>query len=237
MSDESIFDLNTSGTPEDIKPATEAPSIPQELVELVGEGKKYRSIEDALKSVPHAQSHIKKLEEELKQMQEELTKRKTAEELLDSFKSVSPQKEETPPVGLNQDDLVRTVEAVLTKAEQKKTEQTNINSVINTFNQMYGEKGAEMYKKVAEESGLPVTSLNKLAASSPAAVFKLAGIDGKSKESVPGKPSSSVNTQGLPSTQSQQTLSAKLPKGATTKDLVNAWKNAGETVKKNLGIN
>ncbi len=32
--------------------------IPTEAAELVGDGKKYQSVEDALKSVPHAQKHI-----------------------------------------------------------------------------------------------------------------------------------------------------------------------------------
>ena len=35
--------------------------IPTEAAELVGDGKKYSSVEDALKSVPHAQKHIQTL--------------------------------------------------------------------------------------------------------------------------------------------------------------------------------
>ena len=66
--------------------------IPTEAVELVGEGKKYSSVEDALKSVPHAQKHIQTLESELATLKEELSKRKTTEELLDEIKSgIQPQ--------------------------------------------------------------------------------------------------------------------------------------------------
>ena len=61
--------------------------IPTEASELVGSGKKYTSVEDALKSVPHAQKHIQTLESELATLKEELTKRRTTEELLDEIKS------------------------------------------------------------------------------------------------------------------------------------------------------
>jgi hypothetical protein len=46
--------------------------IPTEVQSLVGEGKKYQSPEDALKSVPHAQKHIETLESELAEAREEL---------------------------------------------------------------------------------------------------------------------------------------------------------------------
>ena len=57
--------------------------IPTEAQDLVGEGKKYSSAEEALRSVPHAQQHIKTLEEEMAELKEELSKRKTTQELLD----------------------------------------------------------------------------------------------------------------------------------------------------------
>ena len=74
---------------------------------------------------------------------------------------------------------------------------------------------------------MPVEQLNTLAVTSPEAVLKLAGIK---KPVNLGKPTSTVNTQGSFS-QPQGELSAKVPKGASTKDLVNAWKIAGEKVK------
>ena len=80
---ETIFD---QATPDVVE--TQQNAIPTELAEFVGEGKKYQTVEDALKSIPHAQSHIQKLEEEMKQAREELAKRKAAEELLEE--SCSP---------------------------------------------------------------------------------------------------------------------------------------------------
>ncbi len=66
--------------------------IPTEAADFVGDGKKYNSVEDALKSVPHAQKHIQTLESELAAAREELAKRRTTEELLDEIKSgIQPQ--------------------------------------------------------------------------------------------------------------------------------------------------
>ncbi len=61
--------------------------LPPEVLEFVGEGKKYSNPVDALKSVPHAQKHISTLEAELAQTKTELEKRRTAEELLNEIKS------------------------------------------------------------------------------------------------------------------------------------------------------
>src|SRR6056300_1950642 len=84
--------------------------IPTEAQDFVGEGKKYKSAEDALRSVPHAQEHIKTLEDEMAQLKEELTKRKTAAELLDEMKSGIQPTEETPHgVEFDQDRLMQLV--------------------------------------------------------------------------------------------------------------------------------
>lgn len=207
--------------------------IPTEAAELVGDGKKYSSIEDALKSVPHAQKHIQTLESELAAAREELTKRKTTEELLDEIKSgIQPQ---GTPAGteFDQDKLLQLVDQTLEYKEKQKSAKTNAESVASKFTEKYGQKAEEVYNTVARESGLTVQQLNSLAASSPKIVLKLAGLEGVSAPVV-GKPNSSVNTEALNKTVDPNTLSARVKQGATTKDLVNAWKIAGEKVKLNL---
>ena len=225
MSDESIFSTDP------VEPVVQNPptgiSLPQEVAELVGEGKKYKSAEDALKSIPHAQSHISKLEEEMAQMREELAKRKAAEELLEEFKA-NGFKQEPTTVKSEPVDIESVVAKVLSQKEQQALAQSNQKQVVQAFDGKYGEKGEEMYIKLAEDAGMSVAELNLLAARSPKALFKLAGFE--QKESIPSKTQSSVNTEGFQSTSSTN-LSAKVPKGATTKDVVQAWRNAGEKVK------
>ena len=224
---ESIFSEEPPVLP--VVPPVSAPSLPQEVVEFVGAGKKYSSVEEALKSVPHAQKHILTLEQELANAKDELAKRKTTEELLEDIKSSVPTY--TPPVQaeITQDKLNATVEEILNRKTAQQKAANNINIVTSTFSENYGDKAEEIFNTIAVESGLTVQQLNTLAASSPMAVLKLAGLE-KKQESTPVKTNSSVNTQALRPTASTPT-SARVPQGATTKDLVNAWRIAGEKVK------
>lgn len=202
--------------------------IPTEAQEFVGEGKKYKSAEDALKSVPHAQEHIRTLETELAQVKEELTKRRTAEELLDEIKSGSQQENTTQQAELDTDSLEQLVNQTLTKREQQATAKQNASSVANKFTEKFGDSAETSYQQIAKENGMTVQQLNNLAATSPNAVLRLAGLDGKPATSV-AKPTGTVNTQALQGNPSE--LSARVPRGASTKDLVKAWKAAGEKIK------
>jgi hypothetical protein len=219
MSEETIFNQETTSEVNEIP--SNLISLPQEVEELVGEGRKYRSAEDALKSIPHAQAHIRKLEEEQQALKEELAKRKAAEELLEEIKANGFKQEtsSTAPI-----DIEGVVNKVISQKQQQAVAQSNQAQVVAAFNAKYGEKGEEMFMQLAAETGTPVAMLNQIAATSPKALLKMAGFD--STPVPPGKTTSSVNTEGF--TQAPTNLSAKIPKGASTKDLVSAWKNAGE---------
>jgi chromosome segregation ATPase len=207
--------------------------IPTEAVDFVGDGKKYNSVEDALKSVPHAQKHIQTLESELATLKEELTKRKTAEELLDELKSGIQQPENTTQsVGIDQDKITELLNQTLENREKQAKAKANADAVARKFVEKYGDKAEEVYNRVAQESGLNAQQLNSLAASSPNIVLKLSGLEGSATPV--GKPTSTVNTQALTGKADASTLSARVKPGATTKDLINAWKIAGEKVKSQL---
>jgi HD-GYP domain-containing protein (c-di-GMP phosphodiesterase class II) len=228
VTESSIFEQSTN----DVQNQDSPPqfTIPTEIVELVGSGKKYQTVEDALKSVPHAQKHIQTLESELAELKEELTKRKTTQELLDEIKSGVLPEQTTQAVEFDQDRLTQIVEQTLTNKEKQLRAQSNAKSVADKFTEQFGEKAQEVYATIAKESGLSVQDLNKLAATSPNAVLKLAGLF---KGVTTSKSTGTVNTESLNANRSPETLSARVPKGATTKDLVNAWKIAGEKVKQN----
>jgi len=205
--------------------------IPTEAQDLVGEGKKYSSAEEALRSVPHAQQHIKTLEEEMAQLKEELAKRKTTQELLDEIKSgVQPVEKTTQEVGLNQDNIMELVNQTLKQNEQKKTAQANASQVASKFSEKYGSNAETVYNSLAKDLNLTPQKLNELAATSPNLVLRLADLEPNVKTNV-SKTSSSVNTEALAQNKTPQELSARVPKGAKTSDLVNAWRAAGEKVK------
>lgn len=225
MSD-TIFNGETTPEVTNPQPTT---TLPPEVVEFVGDGKKYRSVEEALKAVPHAQKHIQTLEQELSQLREEVSKRKTAAELLDEFKSGLPQATETTPqVAFDPDKITQIVSQALDQRTAQKAEQANVFAVTSAFTSKFGEKAEEVYNRVAEEAGLSVEMLNRLAKTSPQAVLKLAGFDHK-QETGSSKITSSVRTEGAPT--QPTTPSARVRQGATTKELVSAWHAAGEKIK------
>lgn len=207
--------------------------IPTEAQAFVGEGKKYKSVDDALRSVPHAQEHIKTLEEEMAQLKEELAKRRTTEELLDEIKSGVIPKEATPSTGeLNQDRIMDLVNQTLAQREKLTKAQTNARTVADKFTEKYGSKAEEVYNTLAKESGMTLDQLHSLSATSPNVVLKLAGFDNRATNV--SKPQSTVNTESLANNTSIDELSARVPRGASTKDMLKAWKAAGEKVKRQL---
>ena len=203
--------------------------IPTEAQELVGEGKKYQSPEDALRSVPHAQKHIETLESELAEVKEELTKRQTTQELIDELKSGSqPIENTTQGAEINQDNVMDLVNKTLSIRENKAQADSNAKAVAAKFTAQYGDKAEATYNSIAKELNVTVTKLNELAATSPTLVLKAAGLTA----TIPpvGNSSSDVNTEALSNTAAPEALSAKV-EGGSTKDLLRAWGRAGEKVK------
>ncbi len=210
-----------------------APVVPPELQELVGDGKKYKTVDDALKSVPHAQKHISTLEADLALAREELTKRRTTEELLADIQKGVTQQGATPPnVDLSQEVVTNIVKTALKQEKQIENFKTNVQGVVSAFNTAFGDKGEEQYNKLAQTNNLTIAQLNDLAKTSPQVVLKLAGLQ-EQPTRASGSPmgDGNINTQALGiTTQNKNTISAKVS-GTTTKDLMDAWSRAGEIVK------
>ena len=206
--------------------------IPTEAQALVGEGKKYQSPEEALKSVPHAQQHIQTLESELAEVKEELTKRKTTQDLLDEIKS-GIQAPETTSQGteFNQDMLQNVVNQTIETKEKEKVYAQNAKSVAEKFMTQYGDKAETVYNSMALTNGLTIEQLHNLAATNPKLVLRLNELE-NSGDSPVAKPSSSINTEAFRNQANPKSeLSARVKQGATTKDLAAAWKIAGEKSK------
>lgn len=228
MSEQTIFNGEVDQTPPVVTPPS--PVVPTELQELVGQGKKYATLDDAIKSVPHAQTHIAKLEQEAAQLREELQKRKAAEDLLADIKAgITQQGETTPKVDLSQETVSNIVKNVLKQEQESNIQAQNAKSVMTAFETAFGDKqkAEQEYIKIAEKNNLPVQMLNQLAMTSPEAVLNLAGLK-KTTQPV-GKVSSDVNTINFNTTEPEMP-SAKLKPGATTKDMVAALEAARQKV-------
>jgi len=218
-----------------VEPKAAPLPIPEELQDFIGEGKKYSSLEDALKSIPHAQKHISTLEQENKTYKEQIEKVQSMEELLTQMKAQQNTKEEhtTPPVDNDSaDDLLgklsqqmeALVEQKLALKQQQEISNKNKESVANAFKQAYGDKAQEVYTKLSQDTGVSIDDLNQLAAASPKALLRLAGIEG-SKQLANQKVSGTINTEAFIANATGKPAEVKpVMYGATSADILATWR-------------
>jgi len=189
---------------------------------------KYSDVSAALKSLPHANQHITELESEMVALKADLDKRSTAEEIMSQIDSKIAQKPaaETPsaqPVDLSQIEAL--VDKRLNSVATQKIATDNLSAVTSKMSEVYGEKAEAMFYAAGQEAGLSAQELNALAAKSPVAALKLIGVDGKVTPAQPAKSVGSVNTEALQPNVNDKP-SAKVPVGASSSQMVSAWRNA-----------
>lgn len=211
------------------KPTQQSPQVPEELQELVGEGKKYKTMEDALRSIPHAQNHIKTLEEKMQELEQEVQRRRAAEEVLEEVRKQGQEQpgattSEANPAGEEDvQSLVRqTLERELTQREQAALVRQNQQQVVSSLSEKYGDKAEEVYVQKAQELGVPVSFLDDVAAKSPNAVLAYFG---GSQQRTPAKTSSSLNTEQV-ARQQPQAKRKNVMFGASSSDIMDAWNSA-----------
>ena len=189
---------------------------------------KYSDVASALKSLPHANEHISKLQAEMEELRAEVARRQSAEEVLQRLESKTTEKPETPSVGtVDIAQIEQLVDSRLTARQTAELQKNNLKSVVSKVNEVYGDKAEEMFYTTAKEAGLSMEQVNSLAATAPSAVLKLMGLTTKTS-SLPGKTFSSINTEAMQHN-NQESRSAKVPFGASTKQMVDAWRNAKPT--------
>ena len=191
---------------------------------------KYANVPDVIKAVQASQSHIAKLEAEAAETKAELTKRMSAEEVLEKLKANTNTQEATPSEGLDISQITELVEGMVTNTlsstEIEKVSKANVNSVIGAMTTKFGttEQAEKHFIETAEANGMSVEEFNILSAKSPQAVLKLAGVDAPTP-STPGPSTGSINTEALQP--NVNTTSLKVPQGASAKDMASVWRAAG----------
>ena len=200
-------------------------TVPDVVSEFVGEGKKYADVSKALESIPHAQTHIEKLEEELAQTRAKLDASASVEETLRNFTS---QKEQDTPTSqpVDLDKISELVDQRLVAQQQQKIQQSNVDHVVDTLSKQFGDKdkAESAFRGKATELGVDVSYLNNLAATSPKAIYALFGSESKTVSQEFSK--SSVNTEAFKSTGNTKQPIKSVMHGASTSELIDAWRSA-----------
>lgn len=216
-----IFDQEqTPVTPESAPDATP----PSELDAYVGEGKKFKTISDLVKSFEHKEAHIKQIEEENKAFRESQTKQKDLEDIVQQLKQERLQQNDQIVQGVDSKQVADLVEQMFHQQTARQVQEANAKQVLTAFRETFGENAKAEYEKLADELGMAPKDLDKLAYSSPKTVLKLIS---KPAPTHGGKLEGSVSIP--PAIQRNGNEGIRV-QGNTTKDLASSIRAARNSV-------
>lgn len=219
MSDDNkVFDAppNTNNAE---PPAPPAFQIPDPVKDFVGEGKKYATVEEALKSIPHAQKHIESLKQAADVAKQEADKLRAERETYEAFlREQGNQNTNSAPSELDPTQVEALVKRTLEQEKRDAVAKANLQKVREDLTKRFGDKAAEVFTARGKELGVDI---NALAMTSPQAVLELFP---KQKEADPNI-SGSVNTAALPKF-TRPAEQKPVMFGSSTDDLIQAWRNA-----------
>ena len=163
--------------------------------DLVGEGKKFKTVDDLAKGKVEADAFIEKLTRELAEVREVANKNINAEQQLEALKNelkslrdAGGQARENTTPALSGRDIEALVERSITQKEASKTASQNLAEsnakTVEHFGTLEAAKKAVETKAV--ELGVTVEYLRETAAKSPTAFAHLIGLDGKQAPGSPG---------------------------------------------------
>ena len=150
------------------------------LAELVGEGKKYATVEDLAKGAVNAQRHIGTLEQETATLREQSSSSKSIEDVLAAIKGTQEPAAQQPAAtdqtqqpASSDVSIADQIAAAFTVRDNQvvaNTETQNRSTVVKDLGALYGADAEMLYSKVGNDLGI---NLDELAGKSPAAVMKL----------------------------------------------------------------
>lgn len=160
----------------------ETPLADPKFEDFVGEGKKYKTNDDAAKAIVEKDRFIEQLKSETADLRKELQSRPTvdrAQEILDRLETLrTPATERIEPTvservvetsGLTLDDVDR----LLTEREKKRLATQNVEIVKAELTKLYGSDYSKVLKSLAEKLSVSDDFLSNTAATSPQAFLRL----------------------------------------------------------------
>ena len=174
------------------------------VAELVGEGKKFKTVDDLAKGKLEADKFIEKLTVENKALREALDSEGSPDEVLrrinellqskatGSGNAASTTSNQPTSAPLSEEKVLE----LLSRERQQEKLKENVNRFNSTVNKAFGEKTGEVIAARLDELGMEQDIFRDLAARNPSAALRILGV----KDSgVPGSSSmdSSVNTEAF----------------------------------------
>lgn len=145
---------------------------------LVGEGAKYKTVEDLARAALHGQSHISKIEQENVALRDSQLKASSIDEILAAIKGGGSQQQsddnlqqdDNPAKGSDPVDMKATIEQMLNQRESQSTAAKNAEAVRVALAKALGDQAGSIYSKIGSSLGV---DLDKLSQESPQAVINL----------------------------------------------------------------
>jgi len=212
-----LFDDNANPSTPEVPEGASALDI------LVGEGKKFKTVEDLARGKLAADTHIQQLEAENAQARNELKTRLTLEEFLDKMntpKEPEPKPEQLNPnpgqeaglekAALTTEQLEALVSNRINAERQKEAESRNLRDVQSHLVSAFGPNYTPKLREIASQLGVTEEYLNQTAAKTPSVFLRLVGIgDSNSGKVQPPltPPATSFNSSTIPSNSGEKTKS------------------------------
>lgn len=180
------------------------------LANLVGEGKKFKSVEDLAKGKVESDTFINKLQDEnraLRALINNQDERKKNEELMEeilarvsqsTLQREQPVDNQTQEQPRNQSEQLtsREVENIFHLLREREKEEGNLTKAFSRIAEKYGDKSEEFLNSKARELGLDVTMLKETARRSPSAFWNLVG-ENNNNLAVTRSPKANVNSAAI----------------------------------------
>lgn len=132
---------------------------------LVGDGQKYKTVDELAKAYLHADTFIQQLKEENQKYREQAMAAKSIDEVLERIEQ-SQRVQQTTPVEPEKVDISALVEQTLTQREAKKIQEANLLEADRLMKERHGERAVELFKSKANTQELQKLYMD-LAARSP----------------------------------------------------------------------
>lgn len=181
------------------------------LANLVGEGKKFKSVEDLAKGKVESDNFINKLQDEnraLRALINNQDDRKRSEDLMEEILSrvqnstlqreqpVTNQTQEPPKTQAEQ-LTSRDVESIFHLLRTKEQENQNLTKAFTRIADKYGNKAEEFLNSKSRELGLDVDMLRETARRSPTAFWNLVGENNNNPVTGARSPRANVNSAAV----------------------------------------
>lgn len=170
-------------------------------------------------------------------MREELAKNAGIEEVI---ARLSPQRAPegsnttTTPVALDEAAVQQMLQRALTAQESKKLAEQNLSAVRSALIDKFGDKAADEVKNKAASLGLPMSEVDRIAATSPTAVLAWFNASSPASSSAPVRSTVSLPSNGEPQKVSRPEKSVL--RGASSKDQAEFMKRIRDEVFREHGI-